>query len=335
MVGRSGNCRKPHNYMRKAFTFVYFFLQTISLFSQRSWVRVDSLYTPLPSSIQVWKSITPVDNKPSIVYLVRANLSDPNLIFTADTSYKRRLTPRQFFEKNKEPLLVVNTSFFSFTTNQNLNVLIRDGIQLAFQVHAIPGKGRDTLTWKHPLGSAIGINKKLKADVAWVFTDSFSKYPLAIQAPVSPLKDSHSVFTKKTFKALTPLDNRAKRWKMKTAVGGGPVLVQRNAIAISNEQEMKFTGRAIEDRHPRTAIGYSKDGWLLILVAEGRRPGIAEGLTLKQTAQLLLEWDCEEGLNLDGGGSSSLLINGKRTITPSDKEGERAVPGVFLIHRKN
>jgi len=40
---------------------------------------------------------------------------------------------------------------------------------------------------------------------------------------------------------------------------------------------------------------------------------------------------CVEALNLDGGGSSCLLINGIETIKPSDKEGERPVPGVFIV----
>ena len=56
---------------------------------------------------------------------------------------------------------------------------------------------------------------------------------------------------------------------------------------------------------------------------------------MKETALLLIELGCVEALNLDGGGSSSMLINGKQTITPSDKEGERAVPGVFIIQLKN
>jgi len=38
-------------------------------------------------------------------------------------------------------------------------------------------------------------------------------------------------------------------------------------------------------------------------------------------------------LNLDGGGSSCMLVNGKETIKPSDKEGQRAVPAVFIIKR--
>ena len=320
--------------MRKALIFLIFFFHTSCLLAQQSWTRVDSLYAPLPTSMEVWKSTSPVDAKPSIVYLIRAKLSDPALLFTTDTSKNRRLTPRQFFEKNASPLLVVNTSFFSFTTHQNLNIVIRDGEQLAFQVHSIPGKGRDTLTWKHPLGSALGISSRRKADVAWIYTDSVSTYPLAIQKPVSPIKDSHSILSKNAFLSMFA-DNEVKTWKMNTAIGGGPVLVQNGLMAIANEQEMKFAGRAIDDRHPRTAMGYTKDGWLLVLVAEGRHLGKAEGLTLKQTAQLLIDWGCVEGLNLDGGGSSSLLINGKSTIAPSDKEGERAVPGVFIIKRKS
>jgi exopolysaccharide biosynthesis protein len=78
-------------------------------------------------------------------------------------------------------------------------------------------------------------------------------------------------------------------------------------------------------------MGYTANGELIVLVVEGRFPGKAEGLTLTQTALLLQQIGCVEALNLDGGGSSCMLINGKETIRPSDKEGQRAVPGVFMI----
>jgi len=333
MVECNGSLHTQFNSMPKYIFLTILLFQNFYIAAQSSWVRMDSLYTPLPTSMEVWKSIAPVGGRPSIVYLVRAKLSDPELLFTADTSFKRRLTPSQFFEKNNKPLLVANTSFFSFVTHQNLNVVIKNRKQLSYQVHSIPGKGRDTLTWRHPLGSAIGIKKNRTADAAWIFTDSISKYPLAVQAPVMPYKDSQPTLSKKIFLSILQSKNKPKPWKMETAVGGGPMLVQNGKVAIANEEELKFAGRAIEDRHPRTAMGYSADGWLIILVAEGRHPGKAEGLTLRQTAQLLIDWNCWEGLNLDGGGSSALLINGKQTITPSDKEGERAVPGVFLIKR--
>lgn len=81
-------------------------------------------------------------------------------------------------------------------------------------------------------------------------------------------------------------------------------------------------------------MGYTKDGLLVLMVVEGRNPGKAEGVTLVQEAQLLKEIGCVEALNLDGGGSSSLLINGKPTIKVSDKEGERPVPAVFVVKNK-
>ena len=120
---------------------------------------------------------------------------------------------------------------------------------------------------------------------------------------------------------------------MQTSVGGGPVLVQNGNIKITNEEELKFTGKAINDKHPRTCMGYTKDGNLIIMVIQGRFPGIAEGATLTQEAKLLIDLGCAEALNLDGGGSSCMLVNGKETIKPSDKEGERAVPAVFIINK--
>ena len=121
---------------------------------------------------------------------------------------------------------------------------------------------------------------------------------------------------------------------MKTAVGGGPVLLQNGEIEITNNEELKFAGKAIEDKHPRTAMGYTKDNKLIILVIEGRNPGKAEGATLTQEAQIFKDLGCWEALNLDGGGSSCMLVNGKETIKISDAAGQRPVPAVFIIKKK-
>lgn len=323
-----------------------FFMQGAS-FGQLKWVNVDSLFQPLPKGFHVYKTTDSLDGKPFIAYYAEANLKDRKLDFTTDTTFKRRFTPQQFYEKNNKPLLVVNGTFFSFTTNQNLNLVIKDGKLVSYNVHTIAGKGKDTLTYRHPLGSAIGISKKRKADIAWLATDSSKKYSYAAQRVMAFAKDSSTSFRVDSIKSLKlkyfsngPLDgnvslrglNRAfKKWKMKAAIGGGPVLLQNGEIKITNEEELKFTGRAIDDKHPRTAMGYTNDNKLIILVVQGRFRGIAEGASLKQEAQILKDLGCPEALNLDGGGSSCMLINGKETIKPSDKEGQRAVPAVFTI----
>jgi exopolysaccharide biosynthesis protein len=78
-------------------------------------------------------------------------------------------------------------------------------------------------------------------------------------------------------------------------------------------------------------MGYTANGKLIIMVVEGRHPGTAEGASLTQLAQMLKDIGCEEALNLDGGGSSCMLINGKETIRVSDANGQRPVPAVFMI----
>ncbi len=302
--------------------------------AQLKWKNADSLYQPLPPGIHVYFSNDSIDGKPNRAYYVTADLQDRSLEFITDTSANRRLTPSSFFERNQQPLVVVNCSFFEFVHNSNLNIVMNKGRLLAYNT-AVPGRGRDTLTYKHPLVGAIGISKKRKADVAWTFTDSSEKRAYAIQQVQLPIVDSNKVLRLKNANYTNGKSewqkSALKKWKMQTAVGGGPVLLQNGSIAITNNEELKFAGKGIQDKHPRTGMGYTAEGKLVILVVQGRTPGIAEGVTLVQEAQLLRDIGCTEALNLDGGGSSCLLVNGKETIRPSDKAGQRPVPAVFMI----
>jgi len=307
------------------------------LHAQLKWKNVDTLYGPLSPSVHVYFTNEAMDTGLFRAYYLIADLKDPHLKFTADTSKGRRLTPKQFYEKNAGPLAVVNCTFFSFETNQNLNLVMKDGKILSLNRQSLPGKGKDTFTYRHPVASALGISKKRKADVAWVITDSSGKTGYAIQCPVASWKDSiaeHSLAenmksVRERLKDSCGKNMRPVKWKMETAVGGGPVLVQEGKVAISNNEEVKFSGKAINDKHPRTAMGYTRDGKLVILVVEGRNTE-AHGATLVQEAQILADLGCVEALNLDGGGSSCLLVNGKETIRPADKV-ERSVPAVFII----
>lgn len=315
------------------FPFVFFLHFTQA---QIKWTNADVDFSPLPEGIHVYKTYDSLDGTPFIAYYAEAMLQNKQLTFTTDTSFNRRLTPSQFYTKNNYPKLVVNGTFFSFQTNSNLNVVIKKGEIIAHNLAVITGRGQDSLQYFYPFRSAIGISSKRKADIAWTLTDS-SKGKSTVYAfqqpqyfrtgftPDRKLEHMHPVF-KCAFAGKLPV------WKMQTAIGGGPVLLQNGNIRITNEEERMFTGNAINDKHPRTCMGYTNDGRLIIMVIQGRSPGIAEGATLQQSAQLLKDIGCVEALNLDGGGSSCMLINGKQTIQPSDKEGQRAVPAVFLIH---
>lgn len=319
------------------------FLASIS-YAQYKWLKMDSLYQPLPTSMHVYKSVDSIDGKLNVMYYAVADLKDKNIIFTSDTTKGRRITPSEFYEKNEHPLLVVNTSFFTFSTNQNLNVVVKEGKVVSYNKHSLPGKGKDTLTYSHPFFGALGISKKREADVAWVFSDSSKRYVYASQTPVPFFRDSLPNPGLKNVRTSTStlVPNYSgsshtavpvfRKWKVRTAVGGGPVLVQNGEVDITNNEEMKFAGKAIDDRHPRTAMGYTKDDKLIVFVCEGRSDNAA-GLSLIQLANVMKEIGCVEALNLDGGGSSCMLINGKETNIPSSKGEQRQIPSVFLIKR--
>lgn len=309
-------------------SLLFFLLVPFAGLAQWNWQSVDTAYGILPSSVRVFKTIDPVGGKPNVAFYVEADLRDASIEFRSDTSYKRRLTPDQFQQKLSSPLVIVNTSFFSFSTHQNLNMMMDKGRMTAFNVHSLPAKGKDTLKYRHPLVATLGITAKRTADLAWTYTDSSASLPWASQLAMPYLLDSQAVFARSA--VSVPL----KKWKMQTAVSGGPVLVQNGKVMVTNNEEWKFAGKAINDKHPRTAMGYTADGRIIILVVEGRAPGRAEGTTLTQTAEMLVSIGCVEALNLDGGGSSCLLVNGKETIRPSDKEGQRAIPGIFYIANK-
>ena len=309
------------------------------LTAQLKWQNVDSLYQPLPASVHIYFANQPIDTGLFRAYYLIADLKDKKLDFTVDTAHDRRLTPSTFYERNDKALLVVNCTFFSYETNRSLNVVIKDGKLVGYNIHSLPGKGKDSLQYWHFFRSAIGINKKREADIAWLYTDSTDKYAHSGQAPFQNFKSPKLLrkltepFTDTINGREIIVTNNMPDWKMQTAVGGGPVLLQNGEIKITNEEEMMFTGKAIKDKHPRTAMGYTKDGKLIILVIEGRNKN-AGGATLTQEAQIFKDLGCWEALNLDGGGSSCMLVNGKETIKVSDALGQRPVPAVFIIRKK-
>lgn len=314
--------------MKKIFALL--FLLPLLSEAQLKWTNVDALFQPLPEGVHVYVTQDSLDGKPNKAYYLSAPLKHPAIRFSTQIGKGKRYTPNEYYASEGSPLLVVNTTFFEFVHNSNLNLVMNNGELLAYNHHTTAGRGKDTLTYKHTLGSAIGIDKKGNADIAWLFTDSSARYPLASQEPVQYIKDSIATLKPSQFNA--PVHWR--KWKMQTAVGGGPVLVQNGVYKVTNNEEQKFAGKGLTDKHPRTAMGYTRNGELIVLAVEGRAPGKAEGASLKQLAEIFVSLGCEEALNLDGGGSSCLLINGKETIKPSDKEGQRPVPAVFMIHSR-
>ena len=304
---------------------LFLFIFSFTLHAQLKWSPAhDSLTRGLPASVKLFYTNDSLDGKPFLAYYLEADLKDQSLNFTTQVGNGKRFTPFQYYQAENKPLVVVNGTFFSFSTNQNLNIVMKDGKMKAYNVTALKGPKTDSTKLYYVTRGAIGINHKREPDVAWIFNDSSKRYPYAFED--SPVV-ARGLAPKPKLKNLNRFDY--DKWKMETAIGGGPVLIHNGNIRITNKQEqMQVNG---QEKHPRTAMGYTSGGKLIILVIQGRFPGIADGASLIQEAKVLHDLGCYEALNLDGGGSSCMIVNGKETIKPSDKTGERPVPAVFII----
>lgn len=309
----------------KLFLTILLFAYSLGLQAQLKWTAAhDSLTHGLPASVKLFYTNDSLEGKPFIAYYIEADIKDKSLTYTTQVGDGKRFTPQQYYQSENKPLVVVNGTFFSFNTNQNLNIVMKDGKMRAYNVTTLKGTGADSTKLYYVTRGAIGIDHKREADVAWIFTDSGKRYPYAFED--SPVVATGHI-AKPKLKHLVRFNY--DKWKMETAIGGGPVLIHNGNIHITNKQEqMQVNG---EEKHPRTAMGYTSTGKLIILVIQGRFPGKADGASLMQEAKILHDLGCYEALNLDGGGSSCMLVNGKETIAPSDKTGERPVPAVFMI----
>lgn len=84
-------------------------------------------------------------------------------------------------------------------------------------------------------------------------------------------------------------------------------------------------------RHPRTAIGLTADKRIFLVTVDGRQPGVSVGASLTDMQKLMAALGATEAINLDGGGSTAMVVSGRLVSRPSDQTGERAVGDALLI----
>lgn len=115
-------------------------------------------------------------------------------------------------------------------------------------------------------------------------------------------------------------------------VGGYPELLDEGTLVgdllVSENPSFAAT------RHPRTAVGFDpRRDVLWLVVVDGRQGGYSSGMTLPELAEVFETLGVPEALNLDGGGSSVMVVGGRTASRPSDEDGERAVVNALMLRR--
>ena len=280
------------------------------------WQPRQDLNVLLPPSVRVFETndTLPGGARVRAMY-TRIALGNRNLRLRAVGEEKGptfRLKTTAEYATINQAIWAANGGYFGI--NASVSLVITDGNGVAPNQKTIARNGRNY----SPTRGAFGLVNRVP-DVAWVYglggsvdgpDNTTWAYPNP--SPNDPLQTPQPV-PSATFPAGGAI------WNASQAVGGGPVLVHNGQVRITTTEELIPDDIAL-GRNPRTAVGYLTGDTVVVVAVDGRQAASA-GLSLAELAQLLVELRVREGLNLDGGGSTTMLAAGEVVNNPCDRPG--------------
>lgn len=247
-----------------------------------SWKSRHDLNSGLPSSIQLYDAYGLLpDGAPLRAMYAEIDLRDKNLKFRSVGSDDFRETTVDTY-LNNNAILAINGGYFA--NDHSVSLIIEDGDIISKGSHKTP---------RGAFGMVQG-----KPEITWTLPSKNGDFAMRL----------NSLKQKET----------SEPWLASQAIGGGPILIKNGAIQLDPSAEGFGTGHTI--RHPRSAIGYKDEHTLVLLVVDGRQEASA-GATLQELAQLMKQLGTVAAVNLDGGGSSTLVAANEVVNVPANVDG--------------
>ncbi len=166
--------------------------------------------------------------------------------------------------------------------------------------------------------ATLGFMADGRIDIAWVSSREGRLYAHASPPANAPERPVRAI----DWASLAP-------WDARDAVAAGPALVVDGRARVTADEEV-FGDAVVAEAHPRSAAGYTPKGELILVVVDGRQAE-SRGLTLAELAQVMQELGCVEALNLDGGGSSALVVDGALLNRPEGQQSDRVVLSALTV----
>ena len=264
-------------------------------------------------------------------YIAIADLKANTKLRFAPTHLKPAETPTSAFKSFSSlgkgvPYAVSNGGYF--WDGASLSLCVSDGEvkSIATELASPTVNGEQIIAY--PVRAALGQMADGSFEATWVYCINQKPYSFP-----SPLENNELT---ETYMASAPTATTAgaSLWEPQQAIGGGPMLVYKGknvAMDYYYREIMHTGGTAGTSRQPRTAIGATKSGKVMLLVCDGRGKNGSNGLTLSEMADIFVEAGMDYAINLDGGGSSAIVgYDGQLCNAPSDGS-QRAVPTVVVI----
>ena len=227
-------------------------------------------------------------------------------------------TPLEFLSDNNAKI-IINGGYFNSNKQpvEHIGLLKTDGRLEEPASHSV---FRDSERYFISRG-AFGIKYDGKVDIAWCSTKNDSIFEWDRPLTNRPGNPNQKL----------PFSN-ASYWPVQEALHAGPILISNGEIDLNIEDEV-FFNTSIAGVQPRSAIGYTKDQHLVLMVVDGRQTE-SRGVYLEELAIMMSEFDCFEAINLDGGGSSAMVANNRLLNKPVGRTNQREVMSAIGIFYK-
>ncbi len=289
------------------------------------WVKQTALMTGMPYGIEIYNSTTNYSYNSGPVRRMNAYILvvDPKYVDFKPTSSTPNKLPAAFVTDEPGTVLAcLNAGYFQ-SPSGSFSMMRYNGVTTAQNIAALNRTYNGNPVQYYPTRVAFGLAPNLAPDVAWVYNLSGVVYSYPTPSPNDINSAPQSV----------PTAVGGDIWNNVTAVGGSPMLIKNGVINITDTEELIVIDNT--SARARTALGYTADGKIIMLVAEGGNPPTSDGLNLVELANYMKDMGCVGAINLDGGSSSTLRIGSQAVIRPSLGGAEQPNAGVILIKAKN
>lgn len=313
-----GKTYKVRAYLKTSTAVYYSAESTASLSSEvggltLSWTKLSK--SSLPSEIEVYETTSTLNGKKFHAWYAIADLSTGNVELRVNLPSAPATVDAQAASFNGDCYVLTNGGYFYNTSAVGLTYV---NSAKTGAISAVRGSLISTDTEYDSMYSItrgiFGVDANNKAGVYWAGTDA-SNNALFFDRPLPSVKGEAKYAAVSSTNPTAPVT-----WAPKYAVSAGPVLLKNGKIPFDFELTSNGTDFYLSNFEiipydifgptvspDRTAVGYRSDGKVILFVCDGRIE-TSEGATLVELAQILKGLGCTNAINLDGGGSTGMVV---------------------------
>jgi hypothetical protein len=292
------------------------------------WKYNATLSAGFPNTVQVYAFDSIWAGRPTKAFCLAYDSRSTTIDFKPVMAATAKKTSEFYNAETGTVYGVINGGYFG--GNQSYSLVKYNNAVSSANIKVLNRDLAGVSTPYYPTRAVLGVSNTGVPSAAWVYSigtgnDNIYSYPI-----VSPnlLNVAPQALPSSTFPA------GGSAWATTSAIGGSPMLLYNGVVNITDAAELISINNTTS--RPRSSIGYNANGVVCVVAVEGdNTSGGYVGMNLNELANMMQSLTCTNAINLDGGGSSSLVIKNQLTIRPGDAGGiERPVVSALVIKQK-